>query len=317
VPSLTYRLRRANLNRIESILALALIFGVIASMTDVLIGDRGLNTVYMGTVVDIFLRGMYLSLYITTASFALGLGIGFLVGWIRTTRTVPFKRLLRDFRLTSADASSHASSQYLLFGLSIVWTGLKYVVRRIMDGYVEIMRGTPLFVQIFFVWSIFIVFLTRMPERDLLAVLLAMTINTGGYQGEIFRGGLQTVHSGQVEAARALGLSRWRAMRYVVLPQTLRLITPPLTNEYIGLLKASALAFYFGVQELTYYAKQEAFSGHVFEAFILTSALYLIVTFTLAKVITMIERRYRIPGLGIQQAPAAGKLSRKETAASG
>lgn len=300
-----YRLRRANLNRIETILAVVIIVGVLALLGKMFLGDRSANFAYMQSIVGVFLQAAVLSVYITSLSFAIGIGIGFLVGWIRSVRAVPASRLIREFRIMAKEDTGSAALRNARFGLTLAWSGFKHAIRRLMDGYVELMRGTPLFVQIFFSWSVLLIYFTEIPsqQRDFIAVLIAMTVNTGGYQGEIFRGGLQTVHSGQVEAARALGLSRWGAMRHVVLPQAIRLITPPLTNEYIGLLKASSLAFYFGVKELTYYTKQEAFSGHNFEAFLLASALYLAITFTLAKVVQRVEVRYRIPGLGIEALP--------------
>ena len=174
------------------------------------------------------------------------------------------------------------------------------MIRRVAEGYVEVMRGTPLFVQIVFMWSIF---LFTLPVRNpaLLAGIVAMTVNTGAYQGEIFRGGLQTVHSGQIEAARAIGLSRGQTMRYIVLPQALRLIIPPLTNEFVALLKASSLMFFIGVTELTFVAKELSFREvRIFEVFVVVTGIYLLMTVPLSRAIQWIERRYRIPGQGIQ-----------------
>ena len=95
-------------------------------------------------------------------------------------------------------------------------------------------------------------------------------------------------------------------MRYVVLPQALRLIIPPLTNEYIGLLKASSLLFVIGVQELTTVGRAEAFRQFkVFEVFALVTGIYFLMTVPFSKAIEYVERRYRIPGLGIQQARTA------------
>jgi len=182
-------------------------------------------------------------------------------------------------------------------------------VKRIADAYVAIIRGTPLFVQIIFAWSAIITYYPRMDLtlQGLFAGILALTANTGGYQSEIFRAGISTVHSGQVEAARAIGLTRWGAMRNVILPQALRLVIPPLTNEYIGLLKASSLMVVVGaVTELTTFGRREAFiSFHVFEAFALVTGIYLLITVPVSKVVERIERRYRVPGLGVQQDRAA------------
>ena len=188
---------------------------------------------------------------------------------------------------------------------AILVHGVKYYLKRIADAYVSIIRGTPLFVQIIFAWSVIITYSPRMDLtlQGLLAGILALTVNTGGYQSEIFRAGITTVHSGQVEAARAIGLSRWGAMRHVILPQAVRLVIPPLTNEYIGLLKASSLVVIVGaVTELTTFGRREAFINfHVFEAFALVTGIYLLITVPVSKVIEWVERLYRVPGLGIQQ----------------
>jgi len=198
--------------------------------------------------------------------------------------------------------SQNEGSRRLLVVLSLLWYGTKYVVRRIGDGFVEIIRGTPLYVQILFASSFFIVFLPQYASQGLLIGTIALAINTGGYQAEIFRAGLQTVHSGQIEAARSIGFSRLRAMRYVVLPQALRLIIPPLTNEYIGLFKASTFLFVLGVQtEISYLAQHEGFAGDVFEIFAIVTVIFLAITVTLSFVVQALERRFRIPGLGIEQ----------------
>src|SRR5207237_629991 len=118
--------------------------------------------------------------------------------------------------------------------------------------------------------------LAQYASQGLLIGTIALAINTGGYQAEIFRAGLQTVHSGQIEAARSIGFSRLRAMRYVVLPQALRLIIPPLTNEYIGLFKASTFLFVLGVQAvISYLAQHEGFAGDVFEIFAMVTVIIL------------------------------------------
>src|SRR3989442_12455847 len=91
-------------------------------------------------------------------------------------------------------------------------------------------------------------------------------------------------------------------MRYVILPQALRLIIPPLTNEYIGLFKASTFLFVLGVEtEISYIAQHEGFAGYVFEIFAFVTAIFLAITFTLSFVVQALERRFRIPGLGIEQ----------------
>jgi len=91
-------------------------------------------------------------------------------------------------------------------------------------------------------------------------------------------------------------------MRHVVLPQALRLVVPPLTNEYIGLFKASALLYFISVFEVTFLSKQEAYKGHPFESFAMITGIFLLITVTIARLVQYAEVRYRIPGLGIEPA---------------
>jgi len=291
----------------DTLAGIALTVGAIVFVVDLFIGRTGFDFGYVGAEVPGFLAATQLTFYVTTLAYFGGMGIGFVVGWARTARTVPVGKILRDrTALLSEDTSRWEAG--LETGRLVLWSGLKYYIRRIADGYVEIMRGTPVFVQIVFAWSVLLVNYPRLDRMELIAGIVALTANTGAYQGEIFRAGLQTVHSGQVEAARAIGLSRWGAMRHVVLPQALRLIIPPLTNEYIGLLKVSSLLVVIGIQELTGYGRSEAFrSFKVFEVFAMVTGIYLLITVPLSKVIQLIEMRYRIPGLGIQ---ATGPESR-------
>ena len=291
----------------DTIAGIVLTVGAIAFVGDLFIGRTGFDFGYVQAKVPGFLAATQLTFYVTTVAYFGGMGIGFLVGWARTARSVPIAKILRDRNALLDEEASRWTSGLGTEGL-LFWSGLKYYVRRIADGYVEVIRGTPLFVQIVFAWSVLIVNYPRLDQLEIIAGIAALTANTGAYQGEIFRAGLQTVHSGQVEAARGIGLSRWGAMRHVVLPQALRLIIPPLTNEYIGLLKASSLLVVIGVQELTGYGSSEAFrSFKVFEVFAMVTGIYLLITVPLSKVIQAVEMRYRVPGLGIQ---ATGSTSR-------
>jgi His/Glu/Gln/Arg/opine family amino acid ABC transporter permease subunit len=284
---------------------LALAIGAIAVIVNAFVGREGFDFGYISGQVPDFLQATRLTLYVTTISYVVGMGIGFVIGWARTARSMPLRKVRQAREMLREAGTPRWRARFGLVPV-IAWSGVKYATRRIADGYVEIMRGTPLFVQIIFVWSVLLVYYPRLNQLELLAGTIALTVNTGAYQSEIFRGGLQTVHSGQVEAARAIGLSRLGTMRHVVLPQALRLIIPPLTNEYIGLLKASSLLVVIGVAELTSTAREEAFvSARVFEGFALVSAIYLLITVPFSKVIEAVERRYRIPGLGIQTGTSA------------
>ena len=299
---------RRRMRIFDTLAAIVVTVGAILYLLDTLAIRWGLNQQYIATRYPDYLKAAQVSLYVTTISYFVGMGIGFVLGWARSVHTLPLAKVIEVYRRTTAAAADGGRAG--MFPIrAILVHGVKYYLKRIADAYVAIIRGTPLFVQIIFAWSVIITYSPRMDLtlQGLLAGILALTVNTGGYQSEIFRAGITTVHSGQVEAARAIGLSRWGAMRYVILPQAVRLVIPPLTNEYIGLLKASSLVVIVGaVTELTTFGRREAFINfHVFEAFALVTGIYLLITVPVSKVVEWVERRYRVPGLGIQQDRAA------------
>jgi glutamine transport system permease protein len=294
--------------KIDTALAIVVVALILLYTYEVMVGGRGLDLGYVIGHLVPFSLAAGVNLYVTSVSFVIGMAIGFFLGWLRTARVVPLKKVRADFHLLSDQKTKARSVRFLFLLLTLAWFALKHGARRIGDGYVEIVRGTPVFVQILFVWSVLVVnfpTLFATPAAvGLNAALIALTLNTGGYQSEIFRGGLQTVQAGQIEAARAMGLSRVGALRYVILPQALRLIIPPLTNEWIGLFKTSTLMFVIGVRgEITFFANEEAFKGNAFEVFAIVTGIFLLITVVLAKVVQILEQRYRIPGLGIQYVP--------------
>lgn len=174
------------------------------------------------------------------------------------------------------------------------------VVRWVAAAYIEFLRGTPLLVQIFIV--VFALPEVGIKFSALTGAILALTINTSAYQAEIVRSGIQAIPSGQMEAALAMGLTPWQAMREVILPQALRLVIPPLTNEFIILIKDSALVSLIGVLELMGWARvigNRTF--RVFEPFIAVAVIYFVLTYSLSLLLQHIERRLAIPGLGVKQ----------------
>lgn len=301
MPTVHEKRSRSRLRIIDILAAIVVTVGAVAYISDTLALRWGLSEAYISTSYPGYFKAAWTSVYATTIAYILGMAIGFFFGWARSVRTPALAKIVAARRRETAAAADGAPREGLFLG-TLLFFGLKYYVRRAADAYVAIIRGTPLFVQIVFAWSAVIVYYPQMDPlaQGLLAGIIALTANTGGYQSEIFRAGIQTVHSGQVEAARAIGLSRWGAMRHVVLPQAVRLVIPPLTNEYIGLLKASSLLAIIGVLELTTYGRREAFNTfHIFEAFALVAGIYLLITVPISKLIEWVERRYRVPGLGI------------------
>jgi polar amino acid transport system permease protein len=146
--------------------------------------------------------------------------------------------------------------------------------------YVSIVRGTPLLVQIFFVWLALPQIWPGFGTIDLLYLaIFALAFNYGAYMTEIFRAGIQAVPRGQREAAAALGMTQRRIMARVVLPQAVRIVTPAVGNEFIAMIKDSALVSVMGVQELLWRASTIGKSKfHTFETLLLAAAVYWVLT---------------------------------------
>jgi len=172
------------------------------------------------------------------------------------------------------------------------------------SGYVAAIRGTPFLVQLQIVYFAVIFTSPRLTflgwDANYLAGFAALLLNTTGYQAEAFRGGFQSVDAGQTEAGRAVGLSRLQVFGRITLPQSLRLVTLPLANEWISNFKTATILSYIGVIEIFFWARNDiaALTGRDLEAFVLLTLFYLIINVTVSRVITYVEKVRRIPGLG-------------------
>jgi len=168
--------------------------------------------------------------------------------------------------------------------------------------YVEIIRGSPLLVQILIWYFIFGTVINELLDTYGVGRIPAwwygvasLACFAGAYVTEIVRAGIQSIHRGQMEAARSLGMSYGQAMRYIILPQALRRILPPLAGQFISLIKDSSLLGIIAIRELTK-ASREAVTASLqpFEVFMLCAVLYLVLTFTLSMLVQHLERRMAI-----------------------
>lgn len=165
-------------------------------------------------------------------------------------------------------------------------------------AYITFFRGTPLLVQIVLIhYGLPMVFadtvLSYVPNAFTSAIV-ALSINSGAYIAEIFRGGIQSIDRGQMEAARSLGMSYVQAMRFVVLPQAFKRSIPPLGNEFIALLKDSSLVTIISLEELM--TKGSLIIGRTprpLETWITVALIYLIMTVTISKWVDYMERRLK------------------------
>jgi glutamate/aspartate transport system permease protein len=171
--------------------------------------------------------------------------------------------------------------------------------------YVSVFRNIPLLLQMF-VWFFMVPellparmglwFKRDLPDPEFWTAVLALAFYTSGRLGELFRAGLQAVPRGQGMVAAAAGMSEAQALRYVIIPQALRIVLPPLTSEFLSIVKNSSLALTIGVLELTAQSRQiENFTFHGFEAFGAATAFYVLVALVLNGLMAWLQRASALP----------------------
>lgn len=173
-------------------------------------------------------------------------------------------------------------------------TGLGSVSKRrwvnmVSGVYVELIRGIPLLVQLIFIYYAMGRFFR---VQGMVAAVVALSICFGAYMGEIVRAGIQAIPRGQMEAAIAVGLSRGQAFRYVILPQTVKVILPAVGNEFISMLKDSSLVSAIALSDIL--RKGREYISRTFlslETMLVVALVYLIITLILSRLVGMLEER--------------------------
>ncbi|MGA9535157.1 MAG: ABC transporter permease subunit [Desulfobacterales bacterium] len=168
------------------------------------------------------------------------------------------------------------------------------IVRRLGEVYIEGVRGTPLMVQVMFIYfGLPLALGTRIPP--MVAGITAIGINSGAYIAEIVRGTFQSIERGQNEAGRSIGLTHFQTLYYVIWPQAFKRMIPPLGNQFIISLKDTSLLVVVGVGELTRTGQEIIASNfRAFEVWLTVAIMYFIMTMSIAKVLNVIERRLEI-----------------------
>jgi len=165
-------------------------------------------------------------------------------------------------------------------------------LRWIMNFYTWIMRGTPLMLQLFFVYYGLPLIPGGVKFTPMEAAGLTFVINYAAYFTEIFRGGICSIEQGQYEAAKALGMSYAQTMRRIILPQAIKNVLPPMGNEAINLIKDTALCYVISMADIMKNAKVCVSRDFSITGFVLAAFLYLAITFIIINIFRMIERRY-------------------------
>ena len=202
--------------------------------------------------------GLKNTLIITFFACLMGIVLGFLVGMVRSTYEKTHK--------------------------------LK-ILNAICKVYLTVIRGTPVVVQLMIIY--FVVFGSVRISKVLVAVL-AFGINSGAYVAEIFRSGIMSIDSGQLEAGSSLGFSYWQTMWYIIMPQAFKNVLPALCNEFISLLKETSVAGYIALQDLT--KGGDIIRSRTYSAFMplfAVALIYLTIVMIFTKLIQILERRLR------------------------
>ena len=179
----------------------------------------------------------------------------------------------------------------LPLGLLVALVGLVKFnpVRWLLNTYIWIMRGTPLLLQLFFVYFGLPTF--GITFNSITSVFVAFALNYAAYFAEIFRAGIQSIDKGQYEASQALGMTYAQTMRRIIIPQTVKRIIPPLSNEVITLIKDTSLATYITVPELLHAAKTAVNRDSVTTAYLVAAIIYLFLTLILTVISKKLEEK--------------------------
>jgi len=216
--------------------------------------------------VGILLQGLWLTLEVSILAVFLGIIIGLFTGLARISKNPALR-----------------------------WTAITYI---------ELIRGSPLLVQIF-IWYFVLgtMFNTLMAKQGMGQLsplwygVAALAVFAGAYVAEIVRAGIQSIHRGQMEAARSLGMTYPQSMRHIILPQAFRRILPPLAGQFISLIKDSSLLGIIAVRELTKATREVVTTSlQPFELWFICALLYLVLTFALSMFVQYLERRTAVGG---------------------
>ncbi len=197
--------------------------------------------------------------------------------------------------LISVELTFAVMALSLVFGLIVALARMSRLraIRTIAATYVEIMRGTPCLLQLFYIYFVFPAFGIRLPPFT--AAVIGLTMNYSAYLSEVYRAGIQAVAKGQLEAAQALGMSRVLMMRLIILPQAIRIVVPPLGNYFISLFKDTSLASTITLRELIFTGQiMSATNFQYFTIFTIIGGIYLALSYPGALVVQALERRMKI-----------------------
>ncbi len=247
----------------------------------------------------------------------LAFAVGFLVWFLARVKPQPYLEIWRFIADGILVTLRLVVTSFVLMLIVSLMGGLgriskSPIIYGISSLYVEIIRGIPLMVQLLFIWfalpQVFVsvgnILLGLFPDlalgnyllhlrlNEYTAAVIGLTVCYGAYGSEIFRAGISSIHKGQMEAARSLGMSYIQAMRHVILPQAVRVILPPIGNEFVALLKDSSLVSVLAVSDLTRRGREYMARTFLsFDTWIMVALCYLVLTLFSSRAVEYIESK--------------------------
>ena len=238
--------------------------------------------------VELFKQGLVVTVLLAFFTVVIGFVLGITLAIIRMSD-------IRPFRFLSVDKNGQLRKNGFLLAISKC-----NLLSFLATCYVEVIRSTPVLVQIMIIY--FGIFrLVKLPNITLFGFVkfqrffpgvVALSMNSAAYLCEIIRSGIQSIDGGQSEAARSLGLSKMRTMLYIILPQALRNILPAIANEFVVIIKESAIAYTIGVPDLMAAVNDvRGAASIIMEPLLVATAVYFCLCFPTSKIIAYFERR--------------------------
>ena len=268
-PSRRHLLPVASLSRLPYWLLVVMLLGVLAVWS--VVREEDYRVIFRAVS-----RGIVTTLYVSVISYAAAAAVGLLFGLMRASH----RRVLREAASVYIEVVRGVPMLVILYYVAFVAApALVVLINRLAEPLIAAGWLQPLSVRrIDFVWR----------------AIIALTVGYSAFLAEIFRAGIEAVPRGQLEAALSLGMSRRQAMLRVVLPQAARTVLPPLGNDFVAMIKDSALVSVLGVQDITQQAKvYSASSFRFFETYNTVAFLYLVLTISLSLLVRGLERRLR------------------------
>lgn len=238
--------------------------------------------------IDLFKEGLICTVSLSFLTVIFGFILALVLALLRLSN-------VRPFRFLAVDKSGHLRGPGFLTTIS-KFNPLSFFA----SVYVEVFRATPMLVQLFVIYYVVLDgvefphwrFFGGIRFERFIPGVVALSLNSGAYLSEIIRSGIQSIDQGQTEAARSLGLSQVKNLRFIILPQAIRNILPPIANEFVTIIKESSICYTIGVQEIM--SAVTSIRGATFriaEPLVIAAAVYFCLTFPTSKIIAYFERR--------------------------